>query len=460
MPFTVVVGVVKPDATGVGEELPMVVTSAGPLLCLIDYMLSRRKSMSWRKKLARGVKLFLDYLEANAIPNEEEWRFFRGFATALHSGTIDHKTRTDPSGLYWPPAGPEDARYLPRLMTEFFRWLSDPERSPRAARFNPRWVGGTYDDRMNLAAWRYRKNIAFLGHTWLENRREKGESITVGERPPKVYKKEPPAFPENRFEELLVKGFRVAGKPDFRGMAISCLLMGAGPRISEVFQLFMVDVQPHWNDPEHPFVVIHHPSFGGAPYMWRNHQGKLGTRKEYLATEYGLIPKHLAGGTNHVGWKHPALDDNYFMQMHWLPGAIDYAKWFWESWKKYLVQASSVERNHPYAWVNLERQPQGGIYRISAYERSLEAACRRIGLVYSKKEGTTPHGFRHAYAQRARRAGITEQILQKMMHHCSPQSQKIYTQPERQEIASALSEAARRLLEESSIRELPETLFM
>ena len=62
------------------------------------------------------------------------------------------------------------------------------------------------------------------------------------QRLPKVAKGEPPAFPDERFEELLFEGFCPAGRPDYRGMLITLLLHGAGFRESEPCHLDIEDV--------------------------------------------------------------------------------------------------------------------------------------------------------------------------------------------------------------------------
>jgi len=96
MPFSVVRGKVIVDNTGASQEMPVLMTPNGPLRPLIDYCLSKRRSLDWQKKLLRANKLFLEYLEVNAIAGEEEWRLFRNFGNALRQGTIDPETHEDP----------------------------------------------------------------------------------------------------------------------------------------------------------------------------------------------------------------------------------------------------------------------------------------------------------------------------------------------------------------------------
>lgn len=450
MVLSVVTGKVFSDDTGAAVQIPVLLTEAGYIKPLIDYCLSVSRSLAWKEKLARAVKLFCEYLEANpSVASEEEWRIFRNFSNALRSGTIDPETRSDPSNLWWLPIKPREVNFMITQISDFFDWL-DPKDAPRAAKFNPKYAGNSHDQLLDLAAYTFRKNKAFLGHAWIPKPQQSGR-ISRSEHVPMVLPKNPPAFPEDRFEELLVKGFRVAGRPDYRGMLISLLTFGGGLRVSEPFHLFVGDVHPHWNDPTSAFVSIHHPSLGYAPNQWKNPTGRLGSRREYLALKYGLTPRHEIRGKPGAGWKHNALDEEWFMQVHWFPEK--YGVWFLQIWALYMEQIANIERHHPYAWVNLNSSNAGGIYKIGKYEEALANAVERIGLLHGKVYGTTPHGGRHAYGQRGRRAGIDPIIMQRMMHHCSADSQIVYTQPQAREVQDALKKGAEELRKQNLLGE-------
>lgn len=442
MAFSIVTGKVFTDYTGASVELPVLLTPDGPLRALIDYCLSVKRSLPWYEKLVRAMKLFLEYLEVNATKGEEEWRLFRNFSNALRKGTIDVETGFDPSGLYWAGIGTSEANKLQGQLSDFFSWLGFDE-SPLAAKFNPQYKGNRYDQRIDQHAYQYRRSKAFLGHAWSGLPGTDRSHLIREERLPKINSKRPPMFPEDRFEELLFKGFKVAGKYDYRGMLISLLMFGGGVRLSEAFQLYTADIQPHWNNDSIAFVAIHHPSLGHAPNHWKNQKGQRGQRQEYLATNFGLHPRNVIRGKLRAGWKHPALDDKWYMQVYWFPEW--YGQWFLELWGYYLEQVIAIERAHPFAWVNLTGEPIGGIYSCSEYQKSLQRAVERIGLPYGKEYGTSAHGFRHAYAQRARRAGIDPVITQRIMHHCSPESQLVYTQPEVHEAMTAIRNATKSL---------------
>jgi integrase len=152
-----------------------------------------------------------------------------------------------------------------------------------------------------------------------------------------------------------------------------------------------------------------------------------------------------------AGWKNPALDEKWFMQVHWFPEK--YGVWFLQIWELYMEQIANFERGHPYAFVNLSGKYAGGIYKIAKYEQALKRAVERIGLVYAKVYGSTPHGGRHAYGQRGKTAHIDPIILQRLMHHESPESQLVYTQPLANEVQKALKEGTEELRKKNLLGE-------
>ncbi|HTR08001.1 MAG TPA: site-specific integrase, partial [Paraburkholderia sp.] len=247
------------DATDVYTEIPALLTPAGILEPLLDYFLYRShdRSLQWMRKVTRSVRMFLEYLQTN--PDERDtYRLFQNFAQRLYTGTFDRVTGFDLSGLCWSPRSPHDASTIITHLTDFFDWLG--ETRPAAAQVNPRYAGGAFDRQTDEAAYQYRRSKAFLGHTWAANAATAGPGHRMrGRRPPKVEKGEPPAFPDERFEELIVKGFCAAGRYDYRGMLVTLLLHGAGFRESEPFHLYISDVLPDLANQRQAKVLIHHP---------------------------------------------------------------------------------------------------------------------------------------------------------------------------------------------------------
>lgn len=446
--FVTVKARVHTDATGAYTELPALLTPAGVLEPLLDYCLHRchDRSLAWMSKVARSVRMFLEYLQSNPI-ERGTYRLFQNFAQRLYTGTFDRATGLDPSNLCWAPRSPQDASHIVTHLTDFFDWLG--EMRPEAANVNPRYVGGAFDRQTDEAAYQFRRNKAFLGHTWAANAspNQTGHRIR-GRRPPNVEKGEPPAFPEERFEELLAKGFNAAGRQDYRGMLITLLLHGAGFRESEPFHLYISDVFPDPANPSQAKVLIHHPSHGAAPNDWRNEVGKLrkGNRAEYLTQQFGLVPRTELMDRRHAGWKGGAHDAPYYKQAYWfLP---EYGEWFLHLWHRYLEQVARIERTHPFAFINLSREPLGAVYTLTQYNKAHAAACKRIGLTVGKALGTTPHGHRHAYGQRLRKADVEKSLIRRFMHHASEESQQVYTQATTREAIAELAAAAQRLREQ------------
>ncbi|WP_374604809.1 gamma-mobile-trio recombinase GmtY [Niveibacterium sp.] len=433
------------DATGAYTELPALLTPVGLLEPLLDYCLHRShdRSLTWMRKVTRSVRMFLEYLQTNPA-ERDTYRLFQNFAQRLYTGTFDRETGLDPSGLCWAPRSPQDASHIITHLSDFFDWLG--ERRPAAAQLNPRYAGGAFDRQTDEAAYQYRRSKAFLGHTWAANASptETGHRVR-GRRLPKVEKGEPPAFPDERFEELLVKGFCAAGRHDYRGMLITLLLHGAGFRESEPFHLYVCDVFPDPANPRQAKVLIHHPSHGAAPADWRDERGRprKDNRGAYLAQRFGLVPRTELMDRRHAGWKGGMHDGAYYKQAYWfLP---EYGEWFLQLWQRYLQQVARVERSHPFAFINLNREPVGDMYTLTQFNKAHAAACERIGLTVGKALGTTPHGHRHAYGRRLKNAGIDEALIRRFLHHASLESQAVYTQANTREALAALEAAAQRL---------------
>lgn len=443
--FVTVKARVYTDATGVYTQLPALLTPTGVLETLLDYCLyrSHNRSLTWMRKVTRSVRMFLEYLQTNPA-ERDTYRLFQNFAQRLYTGTFDREIGLDPSGLCWAPRSPQDASHIITHLTDFFGWLG--EMRPEAPKVNPRYAGGAFDRQTDEIAYQYRRSKAFLGHTWAANASsaETGHRLR-GRRLPKVETGEPPAFPEERFEELLVKGFCATGRYDYRGMLITLLLHGGGFRESEPFHLYIPDVFPDPANPRQAKVLIHHPSYGAAPADWRDKLGKSrkGNRAEYLAHHFGLVPRTELMDRRHAGWKGGTHDGAYYKQVYWfLP---EYGEWFLQLWHLYLKQVANFERDHPFAFINLFREPTGAMYSLSQYNKAHAAACERIGLTVSKSLGTTPHGHRHAYGRRLNIAGVDKMLIRRFMHHASLESQEVYTQANSHEALAALETAAKLL---------------
>lgn len=306
------------DETGAYIEIPALLTSAGVLEPLLDYFISRTqdRSLTWMSKVTRSVGLFLEYTHSN--PGESNsYQLFQNFAQRLYTGTIDRRTGADATGLHWLPRSTHDARSIIRHLTDFFDWLSN-QRSG-VATINPRYAGGAYDRLCDEAAYRYRRDHALLGHIWADTPPEVVGRRVRAQRTPRATLGEPPAFPDERFMDLIDKGFKAGPRRDYRNILITLLLHGAGFRASEPFHLYFEDVFPDPANPKRAKVLIHHPSEGVAPGGWRDESGhaRNASRAAYLSKEFGLVPRTQYLDSRGAGWKGGMHDGRYYKQAYW-----------------------------------------------------------------------------------------------------------------------------------------------
>lgn len=434
------------DSTGSYTEIPVILTSTGLFLPLVDYCLahSHDRSPAWMSKVNRSVRLFLSYLLVN--PNEKDsYLLFQNFAQRLYTGSFDRETGLDPSWLCWRPMSSSEAGKVIIHLTDFFDWLNEKRHS--SAKVNPRFVGTAYDRMIDEAAYQFRRDRALFGHTWGPSLTHSKGHFLRSRRDPKVEEPEPPAFPDDRFIQLLHEGFVVAGRPSYRDILITLLCHGAGFRYSEPFHLYLSDVREDPIYKGRALVEIHHPSDGEAPSdkRWLDERGrqKTGNRRAYLAELYGLAPRNLLLNSKAAGYKGGTHDGKWFKRAYWF--IPEFGDLFLTLWYRYLEQVARLERPHPFTWINLDQEPRGEMYCLSQYAKKHAQACQRIGLVVGKELGTTPHGHRHAYGRRLVGGMMTPEEIRRCMHHASLESQQVYTTPTSRQIIEALKEGAERL---------------
>lgn len=204
----------------------------------------------------------------------------------------------------------------------------------------------------------------------------------------------------------------------------------------------MHDVVPHPLDASVALVRLHHPSAGCLEWPDELGETEVGNRATYLRS-IGRIPRNRLLGHDRAGWKRPALDGKWYMELRWFPK--DFGRIFLRLWELYLIQIRDIERNHPYAWINCYGPDKGDTYSLKQYSRCHQRAVERIGLVADKHLGTTPYGHRHAYGQRLRFAGFDAEWRQRCMHHSSKKSQEVYTAPQNAEINRNLIDGEQRM---------------
>lgn len=434
---------VQLDNTGNRVEVPGLLTPAGLLTPLLDYFLEETlsHSIAWMEKVVRSVRIFCNYIYANTDQRDPAV-LFNNFAAALISGSFDTETFDDSSGLYWHARQSKDVSGILTDLNYFFDWLG--KKSPYAASINPKVAANSYEQRCNELAQFYSRKNALLGHLWRSGDDDKKTRRTKIKSTSSANSAEPPAFPENRFNDLINDGFRVGRRIDHRGICITLLMHGAGFRVSEPFHLYVQDVMPDPVNPKSALVRIHHPTDGFAPDRWKAPgQSNVGNRAAYLSSMYGMKPRHVILGNDHAGWKGGFYDADHYKQAYWFEPI--YGEWFLYHWNCYIQQLVHIERDHPFLLANLTRGQIGGMYTLPTFNDLHANACRRIGLIPAKRFGTSPHGHRHAYGQRIKKAGFDEKMIQVMLHHASPESQKPYTEPGVKEVNEAIRVADERL---------------
>ncbi len=389
------------DNTGTSIDMPVLLSEAGPLLPLIDYLSSRAhdRSPAWMRKVVQAVGLLLAYVEVNSGVFEDSSALFTAFVQRLHRGTIGPDG--DPTGLHWQPRRAASVNALLTAIRGFSDWLVDTRGGTPLV---PSVLPSGHDERLMLAAWEHRQSNAFLGHTLLNSPiKARRSSARAGQAA--AFTDDAIAFPEKSFMDLLLRGFVRHGhawQPDplmrlnLRDILITLLMHGAGLRMSECFHLWVHDVQPDPLDPSLALVRIHHPSEGDAPPDWLDGQGRpvKCNRAAYLAGRYGLRPRHEVLGSQAAGWKNPALDGRHFIQAYWFPSEL--GRLFLRLWNLYLHQLVQIPRHHPYAFIGLKGRAAGDVYCIKAFQQAHQRAVERIGLESSKAQGTSPHGHRRS----------------------------------------------------------------
>lgn len=451
---------VMTDKTGVKTEIPVILYEHDGRLIeiesLVDYLLanSQGRSLSWMQKLCQGVELLLDYMLAGQQLYDKPAEVFETFAQRIHTGTIGDDGM-DPSWLYWLPKHNDNANQLLTLLSNYSDWMVARQKY-NTTTMNPWREATTHEQRLNWAAFIHRNKRSFLGHT-----ADYADAAEAAKQARNVMLRKSPvgthggtkAFPEDNYWELLFEGFKVRGKEnadivdryDWGGICITHLQHHGALRVSECFHLWVHDVQPDPEDPSIAVVRVFDPIHGAAPKDRRGPDRRyLPNREAYLRMFYpGYRPRNMVTGNQRAGWKHPQMTDvqNNFMYVFW--STKEMGRFFMRAWQ-YYMQKRFREKigtdKHPFAFVSFRGEAHGEPYTIDSYRDRHNRAVRHIGLNPRKENGTTEHGHRHASGQRLSRAKVSKLIIQAVMHHKSPESQDVYTQPQ---IAQVTEEMAR-----------------
>lgn len=431
------------DRTGKELLLPALITESGLVISHLRFLASKgAKSLSWHERAVFSLKLLIEFINANKQMFSKASEMLRAFSQALVEGTINPVTLDDPSDLFWSPRRLEDANNLLSLITVYTDWLAEQPGHDKL-RLNPFFKATSTEQRLNWCAYYHRHSRVFLNHLMGDegDKNRLGFVRSIAIMKPQMF--DVPSvkrFSENKIQKLLDEGFVRAGskadysdhdKIDYKGQAITLLMHYGGVRKSEALHLYINDIILDGKRNE-AIVRVYHPQIGNSP------DPIFKTRKEFLAKEYQLRPRNEVHKSErlHLGWKAPLLTDKKgFFQVHFFPPSK--AREFllvWANYLKYQRVEPAKGREHPYAFTNRDGQPE----TIKNFQRLHVNAVRRIGLNHGKYHGTSEHGHRHSYGYRLAAHGFTQVEIQKAMHHKSPDSCLVYTQPSDDELRSRM----------------------
>ncbi|KQW84710.1 gamma-mobile-trio recombinase GmtY [Ensifer sp. Root127] len=440
----------------------VLITERGPLMPLLSFFLipkNRHKSLSWQTKACSAVGCLYDYLYAvrDAKQPDRPITYLSDFVQALLSGTMG-PDGDDPTGLYWPPSSwsriSEALSFINAFSDYCARQFSTDVLNPKnATTFHERVAAYRKLDIRNEHSL-----LKHLGVSRVEKERVSLARAVQSPKSPKVSHLNPPRFPPDALISLLSKGYRrgngrrLSDRYNLRDVMICILQRFGGLRASEPFHLYVTDVLENKHKPGSAEVRLYHPELGRFTYL-DPLTGKLvhATRTEFLRVRYnGLVPRNQRTDKKRAGWKELMLDvgpPHYYAVVRWFPSV--WGSIFWRLYQVYVREVLPGKLDHPYLFVNLDKgESFGSPYSLSAYYDNHAAAMGRVGLSVSKPEGTTSHGFRHAYGHSLEVAGVPDKIIQVCMHHKSLHSQGVYTLPDALEVSRAL-EAGRGVLAEA-----------
>lgn len=452
----------------------VVMTESGPLVPLLDFFLTPKnsnRSLDWQAKACRAVGCLYDYVYAvrDAENPHRPITYLSDFVQALLSGTVGPEG-DDPTELYWPPSSWSRVSETLSFVNVFSDYCA--KRFDTVA-LNPK-NAATFQER--VAAYRkldVRNEHSLLKHLGVSKvaREQANLARTIqSPRSPKVTDLSPPRFPPAALQSLLNEGYRrrkksgrLCDRYNLRDLMIFVLQRFGGLRSSEPFHLYVTDVLEAKGKPDSAEVRLYHPELGRFSYR-DPITGKIvhATRTEFLRTKYGLVPRNSRTDKKRAGWKELMLDvgpPHYYAVVRWFPSI--WGKIFWKLYQAYVREVLPSKLDHPYLFVNLDKgESFGSMYSLSAYYDNHAAAMARSGFEVSKSEGTTTHGFRHAYGHSLEVAGIPDKIIQLCMHHKSITSQGVYTLPDALEVSRALEAGKVALAEEGEFNDFDRILTL
>ena len=410
-------------------DLPGIQTKNGILISHVRYLAwYGEKSNSWQERSVFSARLLIDYVDAHPT-FKKVTSLLKNFTEALVTGTIDFSTASDITELYWKPRDLTDANNILFHITQYTDYLAQQDDYTHS-RINPFRQATNWEQRMNWCAYYHKQANVFLNHLSSHSEAQKAANRKrLIYTPPQLLISNDKAqrFPEDKIEILIHQGFNNSlGETDYRSQAMVMLLNYGGLRKSELFHIFVSDITVDPTKDKAALVRVYHPKYGESP------DPKFKNRNEYLRSLTSFKPrtKYRITERLHAGWKNPLLTSTkkYFEVVF---NPTEKSGEFLEVWAKYLkYQRVEPSIFHPFAFTNDRGHPD----TLKNFQRRHTRAVERIGLDCKKELGTTEHGHRHAYGYRGRKLGLTQEALQKAMHHKSPNSCLVYIKPTNEDI--------------------------
>lgn len=418
-------------------KFPALLTENGVIISHLRYLAwHSNKSESWKERSVFALRLLIDYINANESVTTAT-HILKAFTLALVTGTIDYKNLADPLGLYWRPRKVSDANNILHHITKYTDFLAIQDGFEHS-RINPFRKATSYEERLNWCAYYHKQANVFLNHLTSSHEAKslmQQVRIVGSFENPNVDIEPAVRFPEEHLERLLSVGCKKRnGTVDYQLQAMIMLMNYGGIRKSELFHIYVSDMTLNPVRQNEALVRIYHPELGDAP------NPKYKNRKEYLesTSSYTSRNNYRFSERLYSGWKSPLLTSKkgYFEVVFCPPKKAEEFLKVWASYLKYQRVEPPKNKPHPFAFTQNDGSPE----TLKNFQRKYEGAVKKIGLTYSKSNGTTEHGHRHAYGFRAKSFGLDAVAMQKAMHHKSALSHLVYTQPTNEEIRQKMND--------------------
>lgn len=354
-------------------------------------------------------------------------RLLEDFLFAFDHGTV----------LGWRPASNQDYQRTRRAVYDYVKFLMDNR--------NFEWATSEkqFIDACRLS-WHSATHVekSLLFHTKRRGRKKSGgrKRVVMGLR---HYK----PFPPHLVVPLIEMTKNVRDKLLFALMAFG------SRRLSEILNLFVVDVQSRGNQLG---VVLRHPT--QSSITWKSKAGKQikGSRREYLRSEFGILPRTDHGALpSAAGWKGVKFDDETAMssEIYFIRGVEKYLLTLHRAYL-YEVRSKVPQKLHPYYFVGLNGAP----LTIRAVEHQFQLACKRLEKKFGVSlSGYGPHSLRHYYGFYCADVLKADLLLiQKWMGHAQPSATAVYAHISPETAAEALAQAEAKAKIEGRIEITPE----